>query len=404
MTTFDWNGNSSITVVPARCFENCSSLTAMNMPETVKEICSYGFSNCASLTEINIPSSVKTIANHAFAWCTSLEIIRMGNSFEYFNNTGDNSFTYSAGKVKEIYIPKSFYATAPDASLKYKVSYVFHGVTSDCKFFYCGTVEEFATAKANFLTQVSATSNNNKFTNAKVITYADYLANTEAYATGNYVICEYNACDAFYEGIHEEDNNPCVINCNRCEAKGVAEKDPVHNIVTSLTYVSFIEKGIKVVGCTNESCAYGSTEEKDALFTYSGESTPEFAERDAIAIGFNVNIAAIIEYEAITGSSVSYGVFAVSKDRIGNNPIFDANGKAADGVISACVESRNSVSFTLKIIGFSNTQYHDSRFAMGAYVAVNNGESTEYSYLQGGEPAEGESYYFISYNDIVNAQ
>jgi hypothetical protein len=333
---------------------------------------------------------------------------------ESFVNIFKNNAALAGCNIKTLYVPAGSFDENGDISVNHKY---FGWNDRDSKFtkggviYYTGTKSQ-AEKIINTERALYQANYNNAADYNTAVWWVINLVNTDEYnaltdeekANNCYMVYDYNKCDAFYSGKHYEDNNPCVINCNRCEAKGVAEKDPVHNIVTSLTYVSFIEKGIKVVGCTNESCAYGSTEEKDALFTYSGESTPEFAERDAIAIGFNVNIAAIIEYEAITGNSVSYGVFAVSKDRIGNNPIFDANGKAADGVISACVGSRNSVSFTLKIIGFSNTQYHDSRFAMGAYVADNNGESTEYSYLQGGEPAEGESYYFISYNDIVNAQ
>ena len=38
---------------------------------------------------------------------------------------------------------------------------------------------------------------------------------------------------------------------------------------------------------------------------------------------------------------------------------------------------------------------------MGAYVAVTDGETTEYSYMQGDEPNENDKYSFVSYNDIV---
>ena len=38
---------------------------------------------------------------------------------------------------------------------------------------------------------------------------------------------------------------------------------------------------------------------------------------------------------------------------------------------------------------------------MGAYVAVTEGETTEYSILQSGTPNENEKYCFVSYNDIV---
>ena len=38
---------------------------------------------------------------------------------------------------------------------------------------------------------------------------------------------------------------------------------------------------------------------------------------------------------------------------------------------------------------------------MVAYVAVTDGETTEYSILQSGTPGENEKYCFVSYNDIA---
>ena len=282
LETFDWNGNNSIITIPQRCFENCSSLTSMDMPESVEVLSNNCFASCSSLTEISIPNSVKTIANHAFAWCTSLEVIRMGNSFSHFNNTGDNSFTYSAGNVKEIYIPKSFYATAPDASLNYKVSYAFHGVTSDCKFFYCGTVEEFGIAKANFLTQVSATSNNGKFINAQVITYSEYInpANAGKYDKGNYVVCEYNVCDAFYDSVHVES-----------EAGKKFE---------SVEYFSAYNSYC-------DTCKTHVVEKlADALFTSKGFST----DGNGFMFEIRINKEAVKAYEKATGREVKYGIVA----------------------------------------------------------------------------------------------
>ena len=78
----------------------------------------------------------------------------------------------------------------------------------------------------------------------------------------------------------------------------------------------------------------------------------------------------------------------------------DINGVTQDGVISAEITNYSFVAFDLKVIGFTDTQ-KDAKLAMGAYVAVTNGETTEYSYMQSGTPAENEKYCFVSYNDIV---
>ena len=58
------------------------------------------------------------------------------------------------------------------------------------------------------------------------------------------------------------------------------------------------------------------------------------------------------------------------------------------------------VAFELKIVGFADNQ-KDVKLALGAYVAVTDGETTEYSYMQVGSLGENEKYCFVSYNDIV---
>ena len=120
-----------------------------------------------------------------------------------------------------------------------------------------------------------------------------------------------------------------------------------------------------------------------------------------IAIGFTVNNEAIAEYEEITGKTLKYGVFAVLKDRLGDNDVFSEDGTAADGVINADIADE-FVAFELKIEGFTD-KYKATKLAIGAYVAVTEDEATEYSYMQSGTPLENEKYCFVSYNDIVNA-
>ena len=158
--------------------------------------------------------------------------------------------------------------------------------------------------------------------------------------------------------------------------------------------------GIIVNKCQNEGCAYVETVGNvSALFTCLGYSAPENG-TGGIAIGFTVNNVAIAEYEEATGKTLKYGVFAVLKDRLGNNDVFAEDGTVAEGVINAEITNYEFVAFELKIVGFTDTQ-KDIKLAMGAYVAVTDGEITEYSYMQGGTPNENEKYCFVSYNDIV---
>ena len=375
MTTFDWNGNNSITTIPQRCFENCSSLTSMNMPKSVEVLSNNCFASCSSLIEISIPNSVKTIKNHAFAWCTSLEVIRMGNSFEYFNNTGDNSFTYSTGKVKEIYIPKSFYKTAPDTSLNYQVSYAFHGVTSDCKFFYCGTVEEFEAAKANFLTQKSATSNNGGFINATIITYAEYLANKDNYATGRYVVCGYNPCQAFYEGTHAaEAINGCQGVCTRCQETAILE-NPTHIDVWNFAdengnAMNVAAKIIATYKC--EACGtINTTEEISAIFIPIGYTQPETGE-PFLGYEVSINHKALERYEELSGETVQYGLLAgIAMDESGKPLSLDEEGKLVANSSTAVVNftGKNYTNFEIKITGINKT----TSLYCNAYAVIDKG-------------------------------
>ena len=172
-----------------------------------------------------------------------------------------------------------------------------------------------------------------------------------------------------------------------------------HNftILDGISYESYTEEGKKTMKCAD--CGAISYKSVAPLFTCLGYSAPEDG-RDGIAIGFTVNNEAIAEYEEATGKTLKYGVFAVLKDRLGDNDIFSKDGAAADGVINADITSYEFALFELKIVGFTDDQ-KSIKLAMGAYVAVTDGESTEYSYMQGAEPNEGENYYFVSYNDIV---
>ena len=175
-----------------------------------------------------------------------------------------------------------------------------------------------------------------------------------------------------------------------------------HNIDAGIIVGVLYENGYGQTGTYIYDCA-NCTEgvEKDApeLFTCLGYSAPENG-RGGIAIGFTVNNEAIAEYEEITGKTLKYGVFAVLKDRLGNNDVFAEDGTVADGVINAEMTNYEFAVFELKIVGFTDTQ-KDIKLAMGAYVAVTDGETTEYSYLQSGTPNENEKYCFVSYNDIV---
>ena len=358
--------NSEVETFGSHCFFNCTTLTSVNLPNSVTRLPDYVFSGCSSLVEISIPNSVEIMGKHIFSNCKALEVIRMGNGFKYFDNTDHNSFTYQTGKVKEIYIPKSFYKTAPDTT--YQVSYAFVGVSSNCKFFYCGTVDEFATAKANFLTQTSATSNNSSFINATVITYDEYAANQDKYASGRYVVCEYNTCQAFYDGEHEKTGEPTYefkgeeylsnyVAISACSVCGITDSETV------VCGPLFINKGY-------------AKEENGSLFTY----------------GIVVDKDEIAKYVAHTGKAFNYGMIVAAGDLVNDGALFDESAKAIDGTIIIDVTTTKYTVYQLKMTGIKDSQKDLSVYAC-AYVI----DGTAVSYI--GEETT-DSAVAISYNQI----
>ena len=383
---------ASVTVIASinenhgRAFCNCVSLEEVTFDENSRltSIQNAAFKDCTSLKEIKLPASMVTIENNTLSYMGGLEILRLPETFTHFVNTNSDgtirndhhSFTYLAGDIKEYYLPVSFYATVPDTV--YRVSYAFYG-GADVKFFYCGNKGQLLNAISNFKSGTSsATDNNGNFTNATPVAYADYLANPDNYKTGDYIIYDYSACDAFHGGNHDYTvkygfagekylSDYCAYStCNDCGKKET-------RVVTS------------------------------ALFTCHGYSAPENG-AGGIAVGFTVNNEAIKVYEEISGKVLTYGVFAAAKEKLGTNDIFGTDGKASNGVINAEITSYAIKSFELRICGFGENN-KSVLLALGAYVIASDKEATdapaEYSYLQASTPNAGEKYAFVSYNDIV---
>lgn len=67
-----------------------ASITSVEVPDNVTEICKYGFTNCEELTNIYLPDSIKSIGEKAFAFCEKLVRITIPEDVpEIFPNTFD---------------------------------------------------------------------------------------------------------------------------------------------------------------------------------------------------------------------------------------------------------------------------------------------------------------------------
>ena len=136
------------------------------------------------------------------------------------------------------------------------------------------------------------------------------------------------------------------------------------------------------------------------LFECAGYSVPEEG-GGCVVLGYFVNQEIVSEFDSIADITLKYGVYAVSKVRLGDNEIFDENGSVASGVLHAYTSNQSFSMFEIKVTGFTTDAQKSVQLALGAFVELTRDEDKEYYYVQPGNVAEGEKYYFASYNEMI---
>ena len=349
----------------------------------------WRFANTA-ITEIIFPSNITNLGIDNFKNCKQLESIyilgnKTGLGQRNFLGCDSLTYVYFLGNDPQIditSISENFYECVDG-----NTTYDFTGVG---KYFF------FVSTNMEYLNQVKegigATA---------VISYKDYAASPESYVDGRYVISGTNICEVYYgeHKIDAETASPCAGICDVCNDIIVSHTE-TENVSVTVEYANYLENGKKVTVCNNVGCTYKVTEDTKALFNCLGYSASEDG-LGGIAIGYTVDNEAIASYTKATGKTVKYGVFVVLKDKLGTSDVFNDNGVASNGVLSAEIVNYEFVAFELKVVGFTDEQ-KDVKLAMGAYVAVFDGESTKYAYMQEAVPNVGEKYSFVSYNDIAS--
>ena len=93
------------------CFEFCKKLTTVSFASNsiLKEIPSLSFSNCSSLTSISIPDSVKKIDLGAFYTCTNLRTVSINYLSSNLTDIKVNAFSYCYN-LSSVVLPKSLYS------------------------------------------------------------------------------------------------------------------------------------------------------------------------------------------------------------------------------------------------------------------------------------------------------
>ena len=84
------------TDIVGSAFYNCTGLTSVTIPNSVKYIGKAAFSGCSSLYYVSIPNSVTSVSGQAFSGCSSLNSVYIGNgvtSIDYETFRGCSSLT-----------------------------------------------------------------------------------------------------------------------------------------------------------------------------------------------------------------------------------------------------------------------------------------------------------------------
>jgi hypothetical protein len=115
--TFSTTGEHTVkyylksTSIGGYAFYNCSSLTSINIPNSVTSIDGHAFAECYSLKSIDIPNSVTSIGSQTFYNCTGLTSCTMGSGV---TSIGENAFAYCRS-LTSINIPDSVTSIAEQA-------------------------------------------------------------------------------------------------------------------------------------------------------------------------------------------------------------------------------------------------------------------------------------------------
>ena len=96
---------NSVISIGEYAFCSCHSLTSIEIPSKVTSIGDFAFSSCSSLTSIEIPSGVTSISSYVFNFCNALTSITFGENSK-LASIGNNAFQYCRS-LSSITIPNS---------------------------------------------------------------------------------------------------------------------------------------------------------------------------------------------------------------------------------------------------------------------------------------------------------
>lgn len=132
-----YSDGNAVTGIREKAFENCSSVTSITIPDTIKSIGNRAFYGCSGLTEIHIPSSVTAIGTQIFYKASNLNTVYYDSTYSSSNNTFLNMPCITKVVIGAKYVPGKLlynYVNVKEVILKSGVTSIeysaFYGCTS----------------------------------------------------------------------------------------------------------------------------------------------------------------------------------------------------------------------------------------------------------------------------------
>lgn len=126
--------SNSVTKIGIWAFFGCSSLPSVTIPNSVTSIGEDAFQNCSGLTSVTIPNSVLEIKSQAFQGCSSLPSVIIPNSIMSI----ESSVFWGCSNMTSVTIPNSVISIESNA---------FHGCNSLTDVYYTGTKAQWESIK-----------------------------------------------------------------------------------------------------------------------------------------------------------------------------------------------------------------------------------------------------------------
>ena len=400
--------NTQLTEIVEYSFHSCS-ITNIKLPSKLTKIGQYAFGGHKAVQDkLVIPNGVTEIGKCAFAgnYTAIKEIVLPGQL------TTLGVFAFEKNAVNVIYIPSTLTAIPEGLFKDWGRS-----SNNNTLFVYTGSLEQL-----NALIAGANTSNNGDFTtDAKknIKSAVEYGSINVSNVSGESIVYGYNACDAFYNSIHEldpEKSNACAGVCKNCGEKSYSA-NPEHEFTTIIEYTDYCSVGTKTQTCSHEGCQYaeGNSYVTDApaiITSFQGISTK--INGDGLTIDYIVNYDALDEYSKTMNKSIELGFVVSAYDKTGDKPLDNESAVKAP-VLTWKYESDNSnvvkytgLSFRLEGNwdqsvdldgnGEKETSMKDIKFCMAGYI-IDNGAL---SYINVGGTSDTAD--FNSYNGVTSLE